>query len=146
MVFPYRQGFVCSYSEFMLQIYHQNINLGITFHNNKSSIVIFSVVIQLLMSTSIVIIVKHLAWYIASLAIMSPSPSFSMIAVFPNSCEIFLKILLTSNFSHLWSFSSQSLSPQKKQFGRKFRKSTLLRLTWTSVGSDSEQFSGASQR
>ena len=42
--------------EFMLKIYYQSINLGITIHNSESSVVVFSRNIQLLMSTSIVII------------------------------------------------------------------------------------------
>ena len=56
MVFPYRQDFECSNPEFMLKMYYQNINLGITVHDGKSFVVIFSRNIQLLMSTSIVII------------------------------------------------------------------------------------------
>ena len=56
MVFPYCQDFECSNPEFMLKFYYQNINVGITVHNSKSSVVIFSRNIQLLMSTSIVII------------------------------------------------------------------------------------------
>ena len=56
MVFPYRQDFVFSNPEFMLKIHYENINLGITVRNSKSFAVIFSRNIQLLMSTSIVII------------------------------------------------------------------------------------------
>ena len=55
MTFPYRQHFVCSNQELMPKICYQNINLGIILHNSKSSVVIFSRNIQLLMSTSIVI-------------------------------------------------------------------------------------------
>ena len=69
-----------------------------------------------------------------------PSLNFAMILVSPNSCAIFLTFWVTANVSYLWSFSSQSSSPQKKQFGVKFRKSTLLQLTRTSIGSDSEEF------
>ena len=42
MVFPYRQNFVCSNPEFRLKFDYQNINLRITVHNSKSSIVTFS--------------------------------------------------------------------------------------------------------
>ena len=56
MVFPYRQNLVCSNPEFMLKIYYQNINLGITVLNSKCSVIIFSRNIHLLMSISIVII------------------------------------------------------------------------------------------
>ena len=56
MVFPYPQDFVCSNPEFMLKISYQNINLGHTVHNSKSSVVIFSRKSQLFMSTSIAII------------------------------------------------------------------------------------------
>ena len=69
-----------------------------------------------------------------------PSLNFAMILVSPNSCAIVLTFWVTANVSYLWSFSSQSSSPQKKQFGVKFRKSTLLQLTRTSIGSDSEEF------
>ena len=88
---------------------------------------------------------KHLAWYIACVTIISPSLNFAMIVVSPSSCVIFLTFWLTANVWYLWSFSWQSPSPQKKQFGMKFLKSTLLRLTRTSIGTDSEEFSGASQ-
>ena len=56
MVFPYRQDFLCSNPEFVLKIYYQNINLGITIHNSKNPVVIFSRNIQSLMSTSTVVI------------------------------------------------------------------------------------------
>ena len=49
MVFPCRQDFVYSNPELMLKIY-PNINLGMIICNSKSSVVIFSRNIQLLMS------------------------------------------------------------------------------------------------
>ena len=42
LAFPYRQYFVCSNPEFMLNIYFQNINVGITNDNSKSSVVFLS--------------------------------------------------------------------------------------------------------
>ena len=54
MVFWYCQDFVCSSPEFILKIYYQNVNLGITVPNSKIFVVIFSRNIQLSMSTSIV--------------------------------------------------------------------------------------------
>ena len=47
-------GFLCSSPEFILKIYYQNINFGITVPNSKIFVVIFSRNIQLSMSTSIV--------------------------------------------------------------------------------------------
>ena len=138
MVFPYRQNFVCSNPEFRLKFDYQNINLRITVHNSKSSIVTFSRNIQLLISTFIVIIDQAFGVIHHFRCNHIPSLNFAMILVSPNSCAIFLTFWVTANVSYLWSFSSQSSSPQKKQFGVKFRKSTLLQLTRTSIGSDSE--------
>ena len=42
LAFSYRQDFVCSNPEFMLKNYFQNINVGITNDNSKSSVVVFS--------------------------------------------------------------------------------------------------------
>ena len=60
MVFSYHQDFRYCNAEFMIKIYYQNKNLGIMVNNSKSSVVIFSRNIQLLIPTSIVIIDQEL--------------------------------------------------------------------------------------
>ena len=128
----------------MLKIYHQNINLRVTVDNSKSSVVIFPRNIQLLMSPSIVLIDE--AFGVIHCFHCNHIPfNFATIVLSPNSRAIFLTFYLTANAWHLWSFFSQSPSPQKRQFGMKFRKSVLLWLIRTSIGSDSEGFSGASK-
>ena len=55
-----------------------------------------------------------MAWYIDSVAIISPSLNFAIIVVSSNSCAIFLTFRLIANVSYILILSSQSPSPQNK--------------------------------
>ena len=107
MVFPYRQDFVFSKREFMLKIYYQNINLGITVHNSKSSVAIFSRNIQLLMSTSIVIHLFNQFCHDCSIPQFVCDLSYFLI---DSKCFTSVKLLFTISFSTeetIWNEVSQ---------------------------------------
>ena len=115
--------------EFMLKIYHHNINLGMTVHNSKGSSVNFSRNIHLLMSTSIVIIDQTFGMIYRFCCNHIPFTQLRHDYSIPQFVCDLSYFSADSKCSHLWRFSSPSPSPQKKQFGMKFCKLTFLQLT-----------------